>query len=131
MFAHRSAFLWIPCRSRLISANSPIKPRPNPAIGARNTEGPPNTTPAANPVTNLKQQSITIPPLPLDERASLAKSPLFSGLLEEKHVLLKNELDEKLQKEHALELEITKQFEELKRVEISLEKRAHLTAVEE
>jgi len=51
-------------------------------------------------------------------------------LLEEKHVLLKNELGEKLQKKHALELEITKQFEELKRVEISLEKRANLTAVE-
>ncbi|MCJ7423747.1 hypothetical protein MUP01_05705 [Candidatus Bathyarchaeota archaeon] len=51
-------------------------------------------------------------------------------LLKEKHVLLKNELGEKLQKKHALELEITKQFEELKRVEISLEKHAHLTAVE-
>ena len=51
-------------------------------------------------------------------------------LLEEKHVLLKNKLGEKLHKKHALELEITKQFEELKRVEISLEKRAHLTAVE-
>jgi len=51
-------------------------------------------------------------------------------LLEEKHFLLKNELGEKLQKKHVLELEITKQFEELKRVEISLEKRAHLTAVE-
>ena len=51
-------------------------------------------------------------------------------LLDEKHVLLKNELGEKLQKKHALELEITKQFEELKRVEISLEKRANLTAVE-
>jgi hypothetical protein len=51
-------------------------------------------------------------------------------LLEEKHVLLKNELGEKLQKKHTLELEITKQFEELKRVEISLEKRAHLAAVE-
>jgi len=51
-------------------------------------------------------------------------------LLEEKHVLLKNELGEKLHKKHALELEITKQFEELKRLEISLEKRAHLTAAE-
>jgi hypothetical protein len=51
-------------------------------------------------------------------------------LLEEKHVLLKNELGEKLQKKHALELEITKKFEELKRLEISLEKRAHLTTVE-
>lgn len=51
-------------------------------------------------------------------------------LLEERHVLLKNELGEKLQKKHALELEITKQFEELKRVETSLEKRAHLKTVE-
>lgn len=52
-------------------------------------------------------------------------------LLEERHVLLKNELGEKLQKKHALELEITKQFEKLKRLEISLEKRAHLMAVGE
>jgi len=52
------------------------------------------------------------------------------SLLEEKHVLLKDELGEKLQKKQALELEITKQFEELKRLEISLEKRAHPTAVE-
>jgi hypothetical protein len=51
-------------------------------------------------------------------------------LIEEKHVLLKNKLGEKLQKKHALELEITKQFEELKRLEISLEKHAHLTTVE-
>jgi hypothetical protein len=51
-------------------------------------------------------------------------------LLEEKHVLLKNELGEKLQKKHSLELEITRRFEELKRLEISLEKRAHLTTVE-
>jgi hypothetical protein len=50
-------------------------------------------------------------------------------LLEGKHVLLKNELGKKLQKKHALELEITRQFEELKRLEISLEKRAHLTTV--
>ena len=50
--------------------------------------------------------------------------------LKEKQVLLKNELGEKLQKKHALELEITKKFEELKRLEISLEKRAHLTTVE-
>ena len=47
-------------------------------------------------------------------------------LPEEKHILLKNELAEKLRKKHALELEITKQFEELKIVEISLEKRARL-----
>ncbi len=50
-------------------------------------------------------------------------------LLEERHVLLKNELGEKLQKKRVLELEITKQFEELKRVEISLEKRAHSRAL--
>jgi hypothetical protein len=51
-------------------------------------------------------------------------------LIEEKHVLLKNGLGEKLQEKHALELEIAKQFEELKRLEISLEKRTHLTAAE-
>ena len=51
-------------------------------------------------------------------------------LLEERHVVLKNELGEKLQKKRALELEITRQFEELKRVEISLEKRAHLATAE-
>jgi hypothetical protein len=50
-------------------------------------------------------------------------------LLEERDVVLKNEINEKLQKKHALELEITKQFEELKRVEISLEKRTHLRAI--
>jgi hypothetical protein len=49
-------------------------------------------------------------------------------LLEEKHVLLKNELGEKLRKKHALELEITKQFEELKRLETSLEKQNHMAS---
>lgn len=48
-------------------------------------------------------------------------------LLEEKHVLLKNELDEKLQMKHDLELEIAGRFEELKKLEISLEKRSYLT----
>ena len=43
-------------------------------------------------------------------------------LLEERHLLLKNELDEKLQDKRALELEITKRFEELRKLEISLEK---------
>ena len=47
-------------------------------------------------------------------------------LIEERHVLLKSELYEKLHKKYALELEISKQFEELKKVEISLEKRAHM-----
>jgi hypothetical protein len=50
-------------------------------------------------------------------------------LLEERHALLKSDLGEKLQERHALELEISKQFEELKRLEISLEKRAHAAAV--
>jgi hypothetical protein len=52
-------------------------------------------------------------------------------LLEEKHVLLKHELGEKLQKKHALELEITRQFEELKRLEISLEKHPRPTKLEQ
>ena len=43
-------------------------------------------------------------------------------LLEERHVLLKNKLGEKLQKKHVLELEINKQFEELKRLETLLER---------
>jgi hypothetical protein len=43
-------------------------------------------------------------------------------LLEEKYDLLKNGLSENLQKKHALELQISQQFEELKRIEISLEK---------
>jgi hypothetical protein len=52
-------------------------------------------------------------------------------LLQERHVLLKSELDEKLQKKHALELEISMQFEELKRLEISLEKQVHRTGDKE
>jgi len=52
-------------------------------------------------------------------------------LLEERHVLLKSELDEKLQKKHALELEISKQFMELKRLETSLEKQVCKTVQEE
>lgn len=45
-------------------------------------------------------------------------------LIEEKHVLLKNGLGEKLQKKHALELEITKEFEELKRLDFAREARS-------
>lgn len=52
-------------------------------------------------------------------------------LLEGKHVLLKSELDEKLQNKRALELEITKRFEELKALEIFMEKHSQLTKVEE
>lgn len=43
-------------------------------------------------------------------------------LLEQKHVLLKNELCESLDKRRQLELKINEQFEKLKRLEISLEK---------
>ena len=44
-------------------------------------------------------------------------------LLEEKHALLKNELCGNLRKKLALELRIGKQFEELKKLEITLEKK--------
>ena len=52
-------------------------------------------------------------------------------ILEERHVLLKRDLGEKLQKKHTLELEISKQFEELKKLEISLEKSARIAATDE
>jgi hypothetical protein len=50
--------------------------------------------------------------------------------LEEKHDLLKNGLNENLQKKHALELQINQQFEELKKLEISLEKCSRPTTTE-
>lgn len=50
--------------------------------------------------------------------------------LEERHVLLKSELDEKLHEKHALELEINRQFEELKKLEISLEKSARIAVTD-
>jgi predicted HAD superfamily hydrolase len=43
-------------------------------------------------------------------------------LFEEKRALLKNELSDNLQKKLALELKISKQFEQLKRLEVSMEK---------
>jgi hypothetical protein len=52
-------------------------------------------------------------------------------LLEEKHDLLKNELSENLQKKNALELKISRQFEDLKRLEASLEKHARKTMTKE
>lgn len=52
-------------------------------------------------------------------------------LLEETHVVLKNELSENLQKKHFLELKISEQFEQLKRIKISLERRVRSTAAEE
>lgn len=51
--------------------------------------------------------------------------------LVERHFLIKSELNENLQKKYALELEISKQFQELKRLETSLERHAHMTATKE
>jgi hypothetical protein len=42
--------------------------------------------------------------------------------LKEKHRLLKDRLNKNLQKKHTLELQIGRQFEKLKKLEISLEK---------
>jgi hypothetical protein len=42
--------------------------------------------------------------------------------LEKRHDLLQNRLHENLQKKYTLELRINQEFEELKRLEISLEK---------
>ena len=50
-----------------------------------------------------------------------------SWLYEEEHALLRNELSEKLQRKHALELEISKQFEQLKQLEIAIEKTSTLS----
>ena len=52
-------------------------------------------------------------------------------LYDEKHVLLKNELAEDLRKKHALELRISKQFQELKRLETLLEKQVAKTVPKE
>jgi hypothetical protein len=51
--------------------------------------------------------------------------------LEEKLDLAKDGLNENLQKKQALEHRISLQFEELKRLEISLEKRSRATTTEE
>jgi hypothetical protein len=51
--------------------------------------------------------------------------------LEEKLDLAKDGLDENLQKKQALEHRISQQFEELKRLEIALEKRSRATTTEE
>jgi len=51
-------------------------------------------------------------------------------LLEKKHALLKSELDKKLQNKRALELEITKRFDELKRLEISMIERSEIIFID-
>ena len=48
------------------------------------------------------------------------------SLLEQKHALLKNELSDNLQKKLDLELRISKQFEQLKRIETTMEKGTHM-----
>jgi hypothetical protein len=53
------------------------------------------------------------------------------SVLEEKHNLLRNGLNENLQKKHALELQISQQFEELKKLEIELEKCAQATTTKD
>lgn len=52
-------------------------------------------------------------------------------LLKEKEVLLKNELDQNLKKKLALELEINKQFGQLKSIEILIEKGADTSKIEQ
>ena len=54
---------------------------------------------------------------PIDYNFSAAKT-----VLEEKRVLLENELSRNLQKKHALELRINGQFEKIKVVETEIEK---------
>jgi hypothetical protein len=45
--------------------------------------------------------------------------------LEEKHDILKNKLLDNMKRKQVLELEITKQYEQLKRIETSMEKNSH------
>ena len=51
--------------------------------------------------------------------------------LVERHFSIKSRLNENLQKKRSLELEISKQFQELKRLETSLERHAHMTGAKE
>lgn len=46
-------------------------------------------------------------------------------LLEEKHNILKNKLLRNVEMKRVLELEITRQYDQLKRIEISMEKNSH------
>lgn len=50
--------------------------------------------------------------------------------LVDRHLLIKSELNENLQKKRSLELEISKQFQELKKLETFLERHAHMIAKE-
>lgn len=52
-------------------------------------------------------------------------------LLEEEHAVLKDRLRRNLKRKHALELEINRQYKKLKKLEISMEKRASVPISEE
>ncbi|MGD0978016.1 MAG: hypothetical protein ABR962_02620 [Candidatus Bathyarchaeia archaeon] len=55
----------------------------------------------------------------------------MKSLLEEEHAVLKDRLSRNLKRKHALELEINRQYEKLKKLEISMEKRASFPTSEE
>jgi hypothetical protein len=51
-------------------------------------------------------------------------------LIEEKHAILKNKLLGNMKKKRVLELEITRQCDQLKRIEILMEKSSHIPTLE-
>ena len=53
---------------------------------------------------------------------NVGKERMSGQLLEEKHRFLERVLHENIEKKHSLEVAITEEFEELKRLEVSLEK---------
>jgi hypothetical protein len=55
----------------------------------------------------------------------------MKSLLEEEHAVLKERLRRNLARKHALELEINRQYEQLKKLEISMEKHASVLTSEE
>jgi len=52
-------------------------------------------------------------------------------MLEEEHAVVKDRLLQNLKRKHALELEINRQYEKLKKLEISMEKRLSVPTYEE
>lgn len=54
----------------------------------------------------------------------------MKSLLEEEHVVLKDMLSRNLRRKHLLELEINRQYEQLKKLEISMEKPAPVPTFE-
>jgi hypothetical protein len=55
----------------------------------------------------------------------------MKSLLEEEHAVLKDRLSRNLKRKHALELEINRQYEQLKKLEISTGKPASVPTSEE